>query len=177
MRAFSRISSIAFLLFVSSAASSATIEWSVDATFDDGSTLVGSFLYDEDTNEAFWAGVTIEGGDTPGLYYGEFDFFGFESQPGYQVLHLEALEHGRPGVPQGQLLDMRWDLTTLTGQTHAVLTELTHTQLNGDNPPLTIRSLSSGSISAISEVPIPAALWLFGSALAGLGWVRRKPTV
>jgi len=25
-----------------------------------------------------------------------------------------------------------------------------------------------------SVVPIPAAVWLFGSALAGLGWVRRK---
>jgi hypothetical protein len=26
-------------------------------------------------------------------------------------------------------------------------------------------------------VPIPAAVWLFGSALAGLGWIRRKQTV
>jgi len=26
-------------------------------------------------------------------------------------------------------------------------------------------------------VPIPAAFWLFGSALAGLGWIRRKQTV
>jgi hypothetical protein len=29
----------------------------------------------------------------------------------------------------------------------------------------------------VSAVPIPAAVWLFGSALAGLGWMRRKPTV
>lgn len=27
----------------------------------------------------------------------------------------------------------------------------------------------------VSAVPIPAAVWLFGSALAGLGWLRRKP--
>ena len=26
-------------------------------------------------------------------------------------------------------------------------------------------------------VPVPAAIWLFGSALAGLGWMRRKQTV
>jgi hypothetical protein len=26
----------------------------------------------------------------------------------------------------------------------------------------------------VSEVPIPAAVWLFGSALAGLGWIKRK---
>lgn len=28
-----------------------------------------------------------------------------------------------------------------------------------------------------STVPVPAAVWLFGSALAGLGWMRRKQTV
>ena len=28
----------------------------------------------------------------------------------------------------------------------------------------------------LSAVPIPAAVWLFGSALAGLGWMRRKQT-
>jgi hypothetical protein len=27
-----------------------------------------------------------------------------------------------------------------------------------------------------SVVPIPAAVWLFGSALAGLGWIRRRKT-
>lgn len=27
---------------------------------------------------------------------------------------------------------------------------------------------------AVSAVPVPAAVWLFGSALAGLGWLRRK---
>jgi hypothetical protein len=29
---------------------------------------------------------------------------------------------------------------------------------------------------SVSTVPIPAAVWLFGSALAGLGWMRRKST-
>ncbi len=33
-----------------------------------------------------------------------------------------------------------------------------------------------GDIAA-SVVPVPAAIWLFGSALAGLGWMRRKQTV
>ena len=30
---------------------------------------------------------------------------------------------------------------------------------------------------SVSAIPIPAAVWLFGSALAGLGWMRRKQTV
>jgi hypothetical protein len=33
---------------------------------------------------------------------------------------------------------------------------------------------SSGKFASV--VPIPAAAWLFGSALAGLGWMRRKQT-
>jgi hypothetical protein len=35
-----------------------------------------------------------------------------------------------------------------------------------------------GSIDniVISQVPVPAALWLFGSALAGLGWMKRIRT-
>ena len=31
-------------------------------------------------------------------------------------------------------------------------------------------------IGQLTAVPVPAAVWLFGSALAGLGWLRRKPT-
>lgn len=34
----------------------------------------------------------------------------------------------------------------------------------------------TGSVVA-NVIPIPAAAWLFGSALAGLGWMRRKQTV
>jgi hypothetical protein len=31
--------------------------------------------------------------------------------------------------------------------------------------------------AAYNKIPVPAAVWLFGSALAGLGWMRRKQTV
>jgi hypothetical protein len=37
------------------------------------------------------------------------------------------------------------------------------------------QSLTIDNFSA-SIVPIPAAVWLFGSALAGLGWLRRRQT-
>jgi hypothetical protein len=38
-------------------------------------------------------------------------------------------------------------------------------------------SNNSGAWIKTSAVPIPAAAWLFGSALAGLGWMRRKQAV
>jgi hypothetical protein len=40
----------------------------------------------------------------------------------------------------------------------------------------TIHSLDVDNIVVGAAVPIPAAVWLFGSALAGLGWIRRKQT-
>jgi hypothetical protein len=43
---------------------------------------------------------------------------------------------------------------------------------------ITYSGLSGGGFYfddvVVTAVPIPAALWLFGSALAGLGWFRRK---
>jgi len=37
-------------------------------------------------------------------------------------------------------------------------------------------AVRSGDIAAQSVVPIPAAVWLFGSALGVMGWVRRRRT-
>jgi hypothetical protein len=39
-----------------------------------------------------------------------------------------------------------------------------------------LQNLTSSAV-LVSTVPIPAAVWLFGSALAGLGWMRRRKTV
>lgn len=38
----------------------------------------------------------------------------------------------------------------------------------------TAADLGFNSTVTVSAVPVPAAVWLFGSALAGLGWMRRK---
>jgi hypothetical protein len=38
-------------------------------------------------------------------------------------------------------------------------------------------NLDVDNIVVAAAVPVPAAVWLFGSALAGLGWMRRKQTV
>jgi hypothetical protein len=37
-----------------------------------------------------------------------------------------------------------------------------------------LASLDFDNALTVSAVPIPAAVWLFGSALAGLGWLRQK---
>lgn len=45
--------------------------------------------------------------------------------------------------------------------------------LNGSLPADFLSSFS-GSATAHTTVPVPAAVWLFGSAIALLGWVRRR---
>jgi hypothetical protein len=42
---------------------------------------------------------------------------------------------------------------------------------------VTVDAEISAIRSIVGVVPIPASVWLFGSALAGLGWMRRKQTV
>lgn len=39
---------------------------------------------------------------------------------------------------------------------------------------LVVEMNGSGAIDNLTFVPVPAAVWLFGSALAGLGWMRRR---
>jgi hypothetical protein len=41
----------------------------------------------------------------------------------------------------------------------------------------TTYNLDVDNIVVGAAVPVPAAVWLFGSALAGLGWMRRKQAV
>jgi hypothetical protein len=54
-------------------------------------------------------------------------------------------------------------------------TGLSSLELYGDRT-LTDSDLLIDNV-VVNTIPIPAAVWLFGSALAGLGWVRRKQTV
>ena len=44
----------------------------------------------------------------------------------------------------------------------------------GGSDPFFQRSLVSGTLVGVSTVPIPAAVWLFGSGLGLLGWLRRR---
>ena len=52
-------------------------------------------------------------------------------------------------------------------------TNLQRLEIYGGGQPH-IGAIAADNIAVVTAVPVPAAVWLFGSALAGLGWIRRK---
>jgi len=47
----------------------------------------------------------------------------------------------------------------------------------GPDPSVTVGMDNLTITASGAPVPLPAAIWLFGSALAGLGWLRRRPVL
>jgi hypothetical protein len=159
------------MLLASMTANAAPVTWTVDSLlFSDGGSAQGSFTYDVNTN-----------------LYSAIDITTFESDgrgvAGYQQLveggdsddqFLNVVGPGAGGL-RGLALFFGSSLTN-TGGTVAITAGDEHFCDAYDcwPPSQPIRNVVSGAVSA---VPIPAAAWLFGSALAGLGWFRRKPTI
>lgn len=67
-------------------------------------------------------------------------------------------------------------LVDLTGTGLVHLSEAFDINQNGDIVGIGINSAGQDQAFVISVVPIPAAVWLFGSALGALGWLRRRRT-
>jgi hypothetical protein len=151
----------------------AVVTWTLeDVTFSEGSEVTGTFDYDADINAySNWYLQTQTGFIT-----------GFNYNPGNSAYedsyskHLEIYSlYGYPDIDRVILLQFASSLTNGGGTIEVNETrpycyptsgscEVDWVEYNG-------RHVTGGRVSA---VPIPAAVWLFGSALAGLGWFRRK---
>ena len=68
------------------------------------------------------------------------------------------------------------EITELNVRVNSISFETPAHDPNGDGV-FTSYDYDMNFIISGSKVPVPAAVWLFGSALAGLGWMRRKKTV
>jgi hypothetical protein len=160
----------------------APVTWVIsDAVFSDGGTLTGQFDYDADINtytniyiqssaKTLPTGDGVNTGTTSisGIYTA-IDQFG--NPVNASALSLEQLY-----FPEYTLEFALFFETALTGAGGNALlsgTEAFFGNCPSCDPGVT-RSLIAGQVSA---VPVPAAVWLFGSALAGLGWLRSKQTI
>jgi hypothetical protein len=79
------------------------------------------------------------------------------------------------GGTVSQTVNLSSPFIFLTVNFDSAWADLDYVEFSSDN------GLSPTAIDNIAitttAVPVPAAVWLFGSALAGLGWMRRKATV
>jgi hypothetical protein len=145
-----------------------------DVYFDDGSLLGIAGLIDVDDGTGGDPGVDFSQGASPGnLPSGNNASPPFQTTAGFLADSNPAVQHN--GVNPGEWLGIIFDLQS--GMTFAdVLTELG----NGDlRIGIHVQGFASGGSESFinNPVPVPDAVWLFGSGLLGLaGVARRKRT-
>jgi hypothetical protein len=139
-----------------------------DSTFTNGSAIYG------------WCNVNVEGFCMPGLITitqaqnAEFDLLSFEASVFNNYGSVNGPlsitgNYAAGGNIQAEisLADDSWDTFIMNNQ----WTGLISLELHGDD--LNDYDIGIDNV-VVSTIPIPAAVWLFGSGLALLGWMRRR---
>jgi len=163
------------LLLISMTANAIPVTWTLEnVVFEDGGTVVGSYTYDAETNTYTNVSITTTGfGDFPGSLFDDAcnvstchpDYI--DSRPVFEIANGANLERIVVLSLEGAMTNSGGVLDILVGGTGNDISAEWDDILRR-------RNVVSGSVSA---VPVPATAWLFGSAIAGLGWYRRNQKV
>ena len=160
------------LVVLPSISQASLVTWTLDATFISGYDASGTFTYDADTNQYTDINLATGFSDNPKVGNGVYDTE-FRDISGARV-YVE----GSCGSLQYSNSDcvFYFDLArpmTNDGGVIDILAPATFVEEYNSTAGW-ISSLSSGTVSA-SVVPVPAAVWLFGTALIGLiGFGKRR---
>ena len=147
----------------------ASIIWTLNGvTFGDGGTAFGTFDFDADTQSYSNVAITTTSSSAhPGFAYTagsgndtEFDSFLFQIPPSNATIY--DFEFQSPLTNAGGAINI------VTGTSNELFCEDLSCNII-----LGVRSIQAGFVSA-PAVPIPPAVWLFGSALGLLGWLKRR---
>jgi hypothetical protein len=174
----------AIAILIGSAAQAVPVAWTLEdvqwsdyycigCAQPDTSYLTGSFVYDADTN-TFSDIYLISENPPPGgggsKTYTSDNLLSFDNDS------LILLDDSNPAFHWELELNFQSSLTNTGGDISLVSSyEIAYDPNGGGSLE---RGVDSGGITSMPAVPIPAAVWLFGSALAGLGWLRRyKPSL
>ena len=163
------------------------VTWTLDgAAFNDGASLNGSFVYDADTNT--YSSILIEAEASPNQSSPQDALFSFD------LLYSSANSYdsfsgnnvGLEGV-NNNLLSCSFTfcerdfnlvyVSSLTNGGGIIGLDSASGERSATSGFTAERYLISGSLVGVAAVPVPAAVWLFSSALAGLGWLGRKHAV
>ena len=185
----------------------AVVEWTLDSfMFDDGGTASGSFKVDFgngsgslDIDDIFDINIQTTSGSAINMDL-QFDSArsvvlvpGFPNAPNYAIHDIRFSPTTKAGTDLNNWLGLRFSFplseieTSIPIQIDAPFYEFrvsgqsteddTFNNLLSDNP--FERGVDSGSVKGviISNVPLPAAAWLFGSTLVALSILSRKNAV
>ena len=179
MNLFTRFALYCCLLFPL-AASGTSITWTLeDVSFGDGNTASGSFMFDADTNTYSGINITSTGSGAnytylrPGSGTLDYGFTAVETtgsdligEYGFALVFVSSLTNLGGSVDFG--------VNGLFSPYESICADFDCTLLLIANQNI----VTSGRVTSPGAVPIPAALWLFGSGLLGLiGVARRKVRV
>lgn len=148
------------------------VTWTLqDVTFTDGGTATGSFVYDADTN--IFSGLDI----TTSFYaaFGSAVTYSISTALSNSTRFDAVLAFPLFGNPRF-IFDLVSPMTNAGGTINIALgfgdPDLEGICINSDcSAAGSVRFITSG---AITSVPEPATIALFGAGLAGLGWIGRR---
>jgi hypothetical protein len=184
-----RKSLLMLCLFLPLSAHAIVVEWElVDFQFDDGGTASGTFIFDTESDEFLAIDInTTLGTNVAGRHYA-YTAGAWGSLADRGILAFSDVSGPTNYVGAGWFridADIAYEAQQgdIVNQWLAVGAESFCTNVgcssaaNEITNPGETRETVSGYLVSKSVVPVPAAVWLFGSALAFLGWIRRKQTV
>jgi hypothetical protein len=181
-----RISKLLFLCVVTGNANANVVTWTFQNAFwEDGGTITGSFDYDADIDTYSNVSITTtDGNGTPTIFGGAYNGSAHLGS-GNTTLVLYSDTSTHPLDVAGELrLDLAFygpapdyagftnaggtlTVDTISAETICLVTPCGFGEKDD-------RAISSGTVIG-AVVPVPPALWLFGSGLLGLiGIARRK---
>jgi hypothetical protein len=151
-------------LFFGSAAHAIPLRWTLnDFIFEDGQMATGSFVYDADSGIFSDIDIVTGANSDWNVASVNYDNLGFTSLPGGD-LFTHAIPCNAAGDHCTLVIRLEGELTSNGGTVVGGMLER--------NQQSNVRK--GAGVGYISAVPVPAAVWLFASALAGLGMVRRR---
>ena len=146
------------------------VQWQLNFQFDDGGSGSGSFYFDADTNS--YSGISIV--TTAGsLFSGEtYNYLMPSLSSESYNLYVVAQDGGDLTGVHGMAINFGNSLASVNYIDSIIgFAESFCVDAICSNNTDVLRNITSGTASA---VPIPAAVWLFGSALFGLGFFRNQ---
>lgn len=156
-----------FLFLAVNSAFAIPVTWTINGSFANGTTVTGSFDFDADTN--VYSNLSVTTGSSPNQDLGNGSYSGSPFASDSNDFEVE----GSCGQISTWECAIGMSFASDLNEEVEVITILSGYEASAANA---LQNGLTGTVTA-NVVPIPAAAWLFGSALAGLGWARRKKAV